>query len=206
MCSRKESNFVNSGFRTVTFRITLWYTDLFIALLSAVFTLVFFAISSMLTQRVDEDLTSDVADIEEHLRTGNIDSLKTYLVNEAEGDDVKKSFYIIFNVNFDILASSDLGPWKGIDSIPKGIEKIARGGDCFQNPACSRKKGQCPHYHKKNGRWKCYTNRLFASGRYRIDQKFSKHILDSRFGHVSARYLFGMVFDPAGDVRRGQGD
>ena len=132
MCSRKESNFFHSGLRTVTFRITLWYTVLFIALLSAVFTLVFFATSSRLMKRVDEDLASNVADIEEHFRMGNISSLKTYLVKEAEGDDVKKSFYIFFNANYDILASSDLGPWKGIDSIPKGIEKIARGEIVFK--------------------------------------------------------------------------
>lgn len=123
MYSRKENNI----FRTVTFRITLWYIVLLTTLLLIIFTLLFLAISSKLIERVDEELLENVGDIEDQYRTGNIETLKNYYIQEAEDEGVNNIYFLLLDSNLDLLISSELNPWKGIDFKSKELEKISIG-------------------------------------------------------------------------------
>ena len=60
MCSKKKSRI----FRTVTFRLTLWYAALFAAMSLAVFLVVYIALSSSLRERTDEDLLNTAHEFE----------------------------------------------------------------------------------------------------------------------------------------------
>jgi signal transduction histidine kinase len=128
MYSKKE----NSLFRTVTFRTTVWYIVVLSALLFTTFTLLFLAISSKLIQRVDEELIENAIDIEKQYRTGNIYSLRSYLMQEAQEEGSENVFFLFVDSNLDTLMSSDLGPWKGFDFKYEDLEKIMIGETKFK--------------------------------------------------------------------------
>jgi signal transduction histidine kinase len=117
----------NSIFRTVTFRITLWYIVLLTTLLLTIFILLSLVISSKLIKRVDEELLENAIDIEQQYRTRNIDILQTYYVQEAEEEGSDNVFFLFLGSNLDLLASSDLSPWKGFDFKSKDLEDISIG-------------------------------------------------------------------------------
>jgi signal transduction histidine kinase len=123
MYLKKENNI----FRTVTFRITLWYIVLLTSLLLTIFILLSLVISSKLIKRVDEELLENAIDIEQQYQTGNINILQTYYSQEAEEEGANNVFFLFLGSNLDVLASSNLSPWKGFDFKLKDLEDISIG-------------------------------------------------------------------------------
>jgi signal transduction histidine kinase len=92
-----------------------------------IFTVLFLAISSKLIERMDEELLENIGDVEDQYRTGNIETLQRFYIQEAEDEGIDNIFLMLLAPNLDLLISSDLSHWKGIDIKPKELEKISIG-------------------------------------------------------------------------------
>ena len=88
MSSRKKTTKL---FRTLAFRLTLWYASIFVASSLVAFVVFFLAINSILSSRVDEDLQEDIAEFQALLRAEGMERVKAEIDREVapgEADQV----------------------------------------------------------------------------------------------------------------------
>ena len=105
-------------FRTVTSRITLWYTAIFGLLSLFVFGLVNLAVVTRLRARMDAELGNESREFEEMYRRGGIEALREGFRLEGESDGYKRVFFRFFSPTGDRLLSSDIGSWGGLGGLP----------------------------------------------------------------------------------------
>lgn len=129
-------------FRKVTFKLTLMHLTLFAAASLTVFLLIYFSLASTLRARVDEDLRDDVREYEALFNSKGLKRLQKEFINESKANGSESEFYLLLSPQHHIIASSDLGPWKGVDLTPKLIKDLQRSQEVIKT--CS----QPGHEHK----------------------------------------------------------
>ncbi len=103
---------------TVAFRLTLWYAASFGALALAVFAIFFLTLRSSLQRRIDADLLDDVSDTEILLRDDDLSRLTTIFAHEERPGESGKEFRLFLSPGLEVLASSDLTPWRRLNFKP----------------------------------------------------------------------------------------
>jgi heavy metal sensor kinase len=117
-------------FRTVTFRLTLWYALLFSAVSLIVFGITYITLSTSLTKRMDDALIEKVKEVEILYRTRGIEALKEEFRREAESVGTQRVFFRLTTPEMEIIETSDMATWKDIHpsqklgSLPNGAEMI----------------------------------------------------------------------------------
>ena len=114
-------------FQKVTIRLTLLHLILFATASLIVFLLIYFSLASALRARVDEGLLDDVSEYETLLNTKGLGRLKKEFISESKANGSGSEFYVLLSPEHHILASSALGPWKGVNLNPKFIEDLQKG-------------------------------------------------------------------------------
>lgn len=155
MCSKQE----NSLFRTVTFRLTLWFAALFGTLSLVVFLVVYAALTSSLAQRTDEDLR-DAANEFEALYSGHgIEALRAEFRREAQSRGVERVFFRLLSPQQEVLAASDLTAWSEVNTIPLPPPDPSGGIATFQTTSIPG------HRHKvRTILWKTADGRMIQIG------------------------------------------
>jgi heavy metal sensor kinase len=121
MSSKKKKNI----FRTVKFKISLWYAALFAIASAIVFIAVYCALYVSIIKKVDHDLLAFAREIEYDALdenegnenegiNGNIHSLNDEFSGEAYSEGSSRIFFILLSPDAKILASSDLKSWPEI--------------------------------------------------------------------------------------------
>jgi heavy metal sensor kinase len=113
-------------FKTVTFRLTLWYAILFFAASLVVFGIVYFRLVIDLSRRMDEALVQRADEIEILYKTEGLESVKQELVDEGKSGGSERIFLRIITPQMGVIETSDVKDWKDI-SLPKGIESLPVG-------------------------------------------------------------------------------
>ncbi len=108
----------SSLFRTVTFRLTLWYVALFGMLLFVVFLVIYIVLTSGLGQRTDEYLLSTAKEFEALYSTDGIEALRAEFQRESESKGIKRVFYRFFSPQQEVLVSSELSSWSELGALP----------------------------------------------------------------------------------------
>jgi heavy metal sensor kinase len=123
MSSKRKNNL----FSSVAFRLVLWFTALF-AILSAVsFTLVYYVLTSSLISRADEDLMEDIGEYEELYAEEGIKALEDEFEAEVESEGADRVFFVFLSPDMEVLVSSDLEDWEGIDFTPPELRELKTG-------------------------------------------------------------------------------
>ncbi len=99
--------------KTLTFRLTLWYTLLFGMLSLVVFLFVYASLAWHLRQHEDQDLTSEVKEFKAIYAETGLWGLHTDISREAKASGIRRVFYLMLSPKGEILASSDLTHWGG---------------------------------------------------------------------------------------------
>jgi heavy metal sensor kinase len=100
--------------RTVVFRLTLWYSVLLLAVCSAVFLLVYMALASSLSKRVDDDLHVEGVEYEMVYGKHGLKVLGDSFKLEAESEGKERISLRLLSPDGKVLASSDSSAWTGL--------------------------------------------------------------------------------------------
>jgi len=114
MCWKKKSRL----FRTLTFRLTLWYAGLFGGLSLVVFLAVYISLTSSLEQRTDEELLSEAGEFASLYADQGVEGLSAEFQREAESSGERRAFFRLLSPQQEIITSSDMSDWKGLTPIP----------------------------------------------------------------------------------------
>lgn len=116
MSSKRGGNI----FRTVTFRIVLWYAALFIVSSFGVFLFIYFTLASSLHHRMDDNLLVDAQEFTSIYNAGGVEGLRSEFEIEAKSEGTERVFLRLMSPELAVLASSDTTRWGGLDAHPDG--------------------------------------------------------------------------------------
>ena len=99
---------------TLAFRLTLWHAGIFTLTSCVAFLMFYMLIVSVIRQRVDADLLSQVNQFSTLLSVKGVDAVKRVAVLEAQAAGVKKIFIRLLYRNGEIFSSSNMTYWQEI--------------------------------------------------------------------------------------------
>lgn len=115
----------SSIFRTVTFRIVLWYAALFVVSSFGVSLFIYFTLASSLRHRMDDNLLVDAQEFTSIYNAGGIAALQAEFEIEAKSEGTERVFLRLLSPELAVLASSDTSKWSGLDTYPDGALRPA---------------------------------------------------------------------------------
>lgn len=110
--------------RTVSQRLTLWYSLLFAALSLGAFLLVYVQLAAGLDRQTDERLQAKAREFARTYRTRGVKGLRLEFATEANGAGKRRVFFRLLGPDGTRQAASDACAWKGLAASP------------IQHPAC----------------------------------------------------------------------
>jgi heavy metal sensor kinase len=114
-------------FGTLTLRLTLWYAALFSVLSLAVFIIFYLTLSSNLMQRMDHEITDDAVEIMPVLERNSLQEIREYVKGEEDSKDADSKFFLVLSPGLEVVASTDLTAWEGLEMAPAFLRKLKRG-------------------------------------------------------------------------------
>ncbi len=113
--------------KKVTFRLTLFHIVLFGLASLVVFVLIHLSLSYTLLVLTDKYLQGEAKEEERLFTTNGIGKLQSEFANESLGEKRFTVFYALLSPRREILASSDLSPWRDFSFIPKDLGDLKEG-------------------------------------------------------------------------------
>jgi len=110
MSSEKVPKF----WRTLAFRLTLWYGGVLAAAALGCFLISYFVIATAMRQRSEVDLTREGARCSDALKAGGITALRAQIDNDARATGTNDIFMIVYDSNGLVAAKSDFASWSDI--------------------------------------------------------------------------------------------
>jgi heavy metal sensor kinase len=139
MYSEKLSKIVHS----LSFRLTLWYAAVFILSSCVAFLLFYVLITSVVRQRIDDDLREEVVTFSNIFTIDGLQAVERLAVLEAQAAGEKKIFFRILSLNGEVFSSSNMSYWENIGISRKAIARLLRGdADVFETIAIPDRKGK----------------------------------------------------------------
>jgi len=111
---------------TLAFRLTLWYAGIFAIFSTVAFLLFYTLITSVLQERIDQDLLGQAQRFSALLATEGVEAVNNNAVIEAQAAGVKKVFFRLLNLNGQAFSSSNMSYWKDIAVDGNAIEQLLR--------------------------------------------------------------------------------
>lgn len=105
--------------KTLSLRLTLWYSALFVLMSVMVYTLFFFSLKTKLLARIDDELSEDLAELAIGIEEEKMDFV-AILADELLAEEMDDEFICILNQSGQVVASSNLEFWPGL------ADKLAR--------------------------------------------------------------------------------
>lgn len=114
-------------FRTIAFRLTLWYAGIFSVSSCLVFVLFYFLVAHTILTRLDLDLVDKAGRFSAVLDVQGISGVKKLAILEARAAGEKKIFFRLLYANGEVFASSHMGYWKEIQVGKEALQKLVMG-------------------------------------------------------------------------------
>lgn len=102
--------------RTLTARLTLWYTALFGLLSLLAFSVAYVTLAANLNNRMDDELRREFQELAEVFRHHEQAAVARELIAEAESEGISRVFYRLYSPQLEMVASSDLSSWPELDT------------------------------------------------------------------------------------------
>ncbi len=113
--------------KTLAFRLTLWYAGIFTLCSGVAFLLFYALITSVLQERTDQELLTQVQRFSTLLAGDGIGAVTNGAVIEAQAAGEKKVFFRLLNLTGEAFSSSNMSYWKDINVDAAAIEKLLKG-------------------------------------------------------------------------------
>ncbi|MGE5818888.1 MAG: sensor histidine kinase [Deltaproteobacteria bacterium] len=116
---------------TLAFRLTLWYAGIFTVFSGIAFLLFYTLITSVLQERIDQELRGQAQRFSALLATEGVEAVNNSAVIEAQAAGVKKVFFRLLNLNGEVFSSSNMSYWQDIAVDGSAIERLLRSQTPF---------------------------------------------------------------------------
>ncbi len=113
--------------RTLAFRLTLWYAGIFVLSSLTAFLLFYVSVSSITQRRTDQELSNEITEFSFLFTAQGMGAVKANIALEAESQGVKDVFFRVVTPDGKELASSNLSPWKSLPVDATALRRIAGG-------------------------------------------------------------------------------
>ena len=113
-------------FRTLAFRLTLWYAGIFSVSSGIAFLLLYLFINAALQNGIDRELLSRSKELSSLLHFNGVEAVKRVLVLEAQAAGEKKIFVRLLHPNGDTFSSSNMSYWKDIAISRAALAQISQ--------------------------------------------------------------------------------
>ena len=113
--------------RTLTFRLTLWYSGIFTLSSIVAFLIFYFLITSVLKANKERDLLEDVAEFSSFLASEGIDKVKNEIFSEAAAEGVDKIFFRLLSSKGEEIAATDMSPWTNVYTSKAALNQLTSG-------------------------------------------------------------------------------
>ena len=107
---------------TLAFRLTLWYAGMFSFSACVAFIFFYMLITSVIRDRVDQDLINQKGEFATLLRISGLEAVKRSAVLEAQAAGVKKIFFRLLYPNGQVFSSSNMAYWRNIGVSRSAIQ------------------------------------------------------------------------------------
>lgn len=112
---------------TLAFRLTLWYTVVFIASSAVLLGGLYFALSGVMESRMDEDLQEDIDEYHHVLTLRGMEVLQKELEREIAGGDERRVFLRLLDSEGLQNFATDLTHWPGVESDKDALANLHTG-------------------------------------------------------------------------------
>jgi len=123
MSLRKLLSFRN----TLAFRLTLWYAGIFTVSSFIAFLLFYALITSVIRERTDQELLSQVNRFSVLLRNEGIVAVENATIIEAQAAGVKKVFFRLLQLDGQVYSSTNVSYWQDISIDRVALQALLRG-------------------------------------------------------------------------------
>jgi len=120
MCLKK----IDSIRHTLAFRLTLWYTGVFMLTSCVAFLFFYLLITSVIRDRTDQDLLGEARTLSSILNTQGIEAVKRQVIIEAQAAGEKKIFFRLLSFSGQEFSSSNMSYWRDIQIGKAGINQL----------------------------------------------------------------------------------
>jgi hypothetical protein len=118
---------------TLAFRLTLWYAKIFTISISGAFLIFYWIVSSVISERTDQDLLNELKEFTSLFDSKGIDVLKANIILEAESEGVDQIFFRLAGLRGKVLASSNMSSWRSAGMSRIALKHLAGGeGHVFE--------------------------------------------------------------------------
>jgi heavy metal sensor kinase len=114
---------------TLAARLTLWYAGIFTISTLVAFGAFYLVISTVLSERGDQDLMKDVREYSAMLAAEGIDRVKAEMAWEALSDGQEHIFLRLLSMDGRELTATDMSAWRSIGTGSRALEKLKTGAD-----------------------------------------------------------------------------
>ncbi|MFH1981750.1 MAG: ATP-binding protein [Pseudomonadota bacterium] len=127
-----------SFFRSLAFRLTLWYAGTFAVMAAAVFFLFYLLITDAIQERVDGGLTRQISHFSTLYALKGIDAVKEAAVLDAQAAGEAQVFYRFLAPGGEIFSSSSMSYWQHITVDSSAIRQLLEGGSAVRRTVRTR--------------------------------------------------------------------
>jgi heavy metal sensor kinase len=126
-------NKLNKLRKTLAFRLTLWYSGIFILFSLISFILFFYLITSVIKENTDQDLHKEIRSFSTVMALEGIDAVKQFIILESQASGEKQVFFRLLYSNGIVFSSSNMSHWKDIGFSRDAIVNLLSGSSSIFN-------------------------------------------------------------------------
>ena len=115
---------INSIRHTLAFRLTLWYTGIFMLTSCVAFLFFYILITSVIRDRIDQDLLGEARALSSILKVQGINAVKSQIIFEAQAAGEKKIFFRLLSLDGQVFSSSNMSYWRDIGVSKAAIKQL----------------------------------------------------------------------------------
>jgi len=109
---------------TLAFRLTLWYTGIFMLTSCVAFLFFYFLITSVIRDRTDQDLLGEARTLSSILKVQGMKAVRRQIIFEAQAAGEKKVFFRLLSLDGQEFSSSNMSYWRDIGVGKASIEQL----------------------------------------------------------------------------------
>lgn len=119
--------------RTLSFRLTLWYSGITTLSITLVFLILYLVFSSLIRERTDQHLLNEAKEFSSLYAAQGLEAVTTAVVLEAESEGVDNVFCRILSGEGKVISSSNLSSWTYAGISRAALKRLAEGeGHVFE--------------------------------------------------------------------------
>jgi len=115
--------------RTLAARLTLWYAGAFAASSMLALSVAYFLIVAHVRERTDEDLSDDIEEFSELLRTDGLGRVEEEMRLDTQGDQAETEFYRLWSKDGSLVLGTDLAQFAGLPAPADSLFQSVIGAE-----------------------------------------------------------------------------